>query len=110
MTEIIFRAIIVGTSGMGSRYDCTYLWSGPSRDVDGSAVEPAAREVGCLGPHAALRRAVLRRQHLQQSQAGLHIQREPTPRSAAGKHCSDNIFKLYVKWLLLSLLKAQCPH
>lgn len=63
--------------------------AGASRDGHGPAVEPAAREVGRLGPHAALRGPLLRRQHLQQSQAGLHLQCQPAPRPAAGLSQSD---------------------
>lgn len=47
-------------------------------------MESAPGEVGRLGSYAALRRPVLRSQHLQQPQARVHIQREPTPRSPAG--------------------------
>lgn len=54
-------------------------------------MEPTSREVGRLGPDAALRGAVLGRQHLQQSQVGVHLQREPSPRSVAGVAESDGV-------------------
>lgn len=47
-------------------------------------MESAPRKMGRVGSHAAVGRAVLRSQHLQQPQAGVHLQREPSPGAAAG--------------------------
>lgn len=58
--------------------------TGSAREIPGASVEPAAREVGRVGPHAAVGGAVLGRQHLQQPEAGVHLQRQPAPRPAAG--------------------------
>lgn len=47
-------------------------------------MEPAAREVGRMGPDAVIRGSVLGSKHLQQSQVGVHLQCEPPPRATAG--------------------------